>query len=391
MKTAKLLLASGALASLLLVTLSGVVLANGIGDLYVASSAGVLEIHVKTSTVVSTIPMTPTPQSLAFSPDGHTVYVSDAGTGVTPIDIVSLDAQAPIVMPGPTTALTFPAGHILVGTMPIRKTLAFATVTGGTVTESAQLPGAGDLIAGDPREARVAVAETGKGWLEIVSPADETMSKVTVDGGIVALAIDRDHGDVLVATRNPNTLVRVDLTSHLLTWTVTLPAVPVAVASMASTIVVAGGTSLWKVDGKTATAFATTKHAALALAPSYEGSFLHVAEANAIEVFDANGKLQRTLNLNSSQAPLAMAAVPTGSSLFLGGGTSDASPSSVPSGAMPGAITTAEPPITSTVVDAAAGIVGSPPAQGAAIVALLILVGWWLLMRWYDRHSARQP
>jgi DNA-binding beta-propeller fold protein YncE len=335
--------------------------------------------------------MTPAPQSLAFSPDGHTVYVSDSGTDLTPIDIVTLDALAPIPMPGPTTALTFPAGHVLVGTMPIRKTLAFATVTGGAVTESAQLPGAGNLLAGDPREARVAVAEAGQSWLEIVNPADETMSKVTVTGGIVALTIDRDHGDVLVATKNPNAIVRIDLTSHLLTWTVKLPTLPVAVASMASTIVVAGGTSLWRVDGKTATAFATAKHAALALTPSYEGAFLHVAEANAIEVFDANGKLQRTLNLDTSQSPVAMAAVPTGSSLFLGGAASDASASAIPSGVMPGEITTAEPPITSTVVDTAAGIVGSPPAEGAAIVALLILAGWWLLMRWYDRHPARQP
>jgi len=390
-KTVKLLLASGALASLLMLTLSGAALANGIGDLYVASSGGVLEVHVKTSAVVSTIPMTPLPQSLAFAPDGRTVYVSDAGTGVTPIDITTLDAQTPISMPGPVTALTFPAGHVLVGTMPIRKTLAFAVVTGGAVTESAQLPGAGNLIAGDPREARVAVAEAGKSWLEIVSPADQTMSKVTVNGGIVALAIDRDHGGALVATKNPNTLIRVDLTSHLLTWTVKLSGVPVAVASMASTIVVSGGTSLWRVDGKTATAFATTKHAALVLTPSYEGSFLHVAETSAIEVFDATGKLQRTLNLHSDQVPVAMAAVPAGSSLFLGSGTADVSASAVPSGAMPGAITTAEPPITSTVGDAVAGVVGSAPAQGAAIVALLILAGWWLLMRWYDRRSAHQP
>ena len=288
-----MLLASGALASLLTLTLSGAVLANGIGDLYVASPAGVLEVHVKTSAVVSTIPMTPAPQSLAFSPDGHTVYVGGGGISVTPIDIATLDAQAPIVMPGPVTALSFPAGHVLVGTMPIRKTLAFAAVTGGAVTESAQLPGAGNLIAGDPREARVAVAEAGESWLEVVNPADQTMSRVTVTGGIVALAIDRDHGGVMVATKNPNTLVRVDLTSHLLSWTVKLPGVPVAVASMATTIVVAGGATLWKVDGKTAAAFATTKQAALALTPSYEGSFLHVAEASAIEVFAANGKVHR--------------------------------------------------------------------------------------------------
>ena len=391
MKTAKLLLASGTLAALLTLTLSGAVLANGIGDLYVASSAGVLEVHVKTSSVVSTIPMVPAPESLAFSPDGHTVYVGDAGSGVTPIDITTLDAQAPITMPGPTSALTFPAGNILVGTMPTRRTLAFAVVKGGAVTESAQLPGSGNLLAGDPRDARVAVAEAGKSWLEIVDPSANTLSKVTVTGGIVALAIDRGRGGVLVATQNPNSLIRVDLTSHLLTWTVKLPGSPAAVAPLASTIVVGGGTKLWKVDGKTATAFATARQSALVMTASYEGSFLHVAEATGIEVFDAKGNLARTLDLKGARTPVAMAAVPTGSSLFLGSGASDASMSAVPGPAVAAPLTTPEPPTTSTVVQTAGDIVGYPPVQGAATVAIAILFVCWLFVRLYDRRAARLP
>jgi hypothetical protein len=385
-KTGKLL-ASGALASILTLTLSGAVLANGVGDLYVASAAGVLEVHVKTSTVVSTIPMVPAPQSLAFSPDGHTLYVSGAGAVVTPIDIVTLDVQSAVAMPGPVTALAFPSGHILVGTMPTRRTLAFAVVHGGAVTESAALPGAGNLIAGDRRDARVAVAEAGKSWLEIVDPSTSTLKKTTVEGGIVALAIDRDRGGVLVATQNPSAVIRVDLTSLVATWTVKLPAVPVAIAPLATTIVVGGGTNLWKVDGKTATTFATARQSVLSLAASDEGAVLHVAEATGIEVFDSNGGLQRTLELGGNRAPAFMVAVPTGSSLFLGLGAG-ASPSGGVS-ATPAALGTPEPPTTSMVVEAARGIIGYPPFQGAAIVAIAILVVCWLFIRWYDRRAAR--
>ena len=388
-KIGKLLLASGSLAVLLTMTLSGAVLANGVGDLYVASSAGVLEVQVTGSKVVSTIPMVPAPQSLAFSPDGRTLFVSSTGSGVTPIDIETLRVQAVIEMPGPVSALAFPSGQVLVGTMPTRRTLAFAVVRGGAVTESAQLPGAGNLLAGDRRDARVAVAEAGKSWLEIVDPATATLKKTTVAGGIVALAIDRDRGGVLVATQDPNALTRIDLTSLLVTWTVNLPAAPDAVAALASTVVVGGGSSLWKVDGKTATKFASPKQSVLALEASDEGGFLHVAEATGIEVFDATGKLQRTLDLKDQRAPVAMAAVPSGSSLFLGEGPTGTK-TTAPGGTQPGSISTPKPPTTSmSVVDTARDIASYPPVQEAALVAVAILFLCWLFIRWYDRRKAR--
>jgi len=290
-------------------------------------------------------------------------------------------------MPGPVSALAFPAGEILVGAMPTRRTLAFAVIHGGPVTESAELPGAGNLLAGDRRDARVAVAEAGKSWLEIVDPATQTLKKATVAGGIVALAIDRDRGGVLVATQDPNALLRIDLTSLQTTWTVALPGAPNAVAAMAATAVVGGGSILWKVDGKTATKLATTKQAVLALAPSDEGDFLHVAEATEIEVFDASGKLQRTLDLQDQLAPVALAAVPSGSSLFLGNGSAKAGPTSGP-GATAAVLATAKPPTTS-VVDSARDVVSSPPFQGAVIVAVIILVACWLFIRWYDRRQLR--
>jgi DNA-binding beta-propeller fold protein YncE len=385
-KTAKLLLSSGALASLLTIAVSGSVLANGVGDLYVASASGVLEVEVSASKVANTIPMVPTPQTLAFSPDGRSLFVGRGDSNVTPIDIATLEVQSPISMPGNVTALAFPAGEMLVGTMPARRSLAFAVIHGGPVTESAQLPGAGNLLAGDRRDARVAVAEAGKSWLEVVDPATATLKKATVAGGIVALAIDRDRGGVLVATQDPNTLIRIDLTSLQTTWTVKLTQAPDAVASLATTDVVGGGSSLWKVDGKTATKFATAKQSVLALDASDEGAFLHVAEASGIEVFDSAGALQRTLALTSQQAPLAMAAVPSGSSLYLGNGAG--SKPTAGSAATPAVLIT-QKPATTSAVDSARDIVGYPPFQGALIVAVIILIACWMLVRWYDRRAAR--
>jgi DNA-binding beta-propeller fold protein YncE len=390
-KIGKVLAASAALATALAVLTPRAAMANGVGDLYVASPSGVLETHVASSSVISTIPLSPSPQSLVFSPDGRTLYAGTAGTAVTPIDILTLNIQATITMPGPVSSLAFPAGQVLVAAMPQRRTLGFVTVHGGAVTESAQLPGPGNILAGDRREARVAIAEAGSNWLEVVDPGTETMRKATVPGEIVAMAIDRDKGAVLVATRNPEALLLVDLTSLATTWTVALPATPVAVVAMASTVVVGSGTTLLKVDGQSATSFATTKQAVEVLTASDEGSVVHVAEASGIEVFDSAGVLKRTLDLSGGQAPVAMAGVPRGSSLYLGQGA-DASPSASPGEAAVATsapLVTPKPPTTSTVVDAATQIAGSAPFQSAVAVALAILFLCWLFIRWYDGRALR--
>ena len=377
---------AGVIAPVLLAGLPGLVLANGVGDLYVASSAGVLEVHVKTSTVVSTIPILPGPQSLAFTPDGKTLYVGTGGAHVTPIAIVTLDVGAALSMPGAVSALAFPAGHVLVGAMPTRRTLAFLDVPSGAITESAQLPGNGNLLAGDRREARVVVAEAGSTWLDVVDPGTSTLKKTTVAGEIRALAIDRDHGGALVATHNPDSLIWVDLTSLASVWTVKLSATPVAVAPLASSYVVSGGTSLWLVKDRAVSAFATTRQPATALAASDEGAYVHVAESGGVEVFDAKGALQRTLELTGDRAPVAMVAVPAGSSLFLGSGPGSSDGPGA-SASMPGAITTAQPPTTSTVFDTARDLASSPSFQGAAAVGLAILFLCWLLIRWHDRRA----
>ena len=369
-----------ALASL---ALAGPVAANGVGDLYVASTSGVLEVHVATSTVVSTIPLVPSPTALAFSPDGRTLYASGGDNQIERIDIATLDVQGPFGLPGTVAGLAFPAGQVLVAAMPARRTLAFVAVPGGTVTESSQLPGPGNLIAGDRRDARIAVAEAGGAWLAIVDPATSTIKKATVSGQVRALAIERDRGGALVATTSPDALTRIDLTTMAVSWTVPLTATPAAVAPLASNVVVAAGTGLWLVDGKAATSFATPRQPVLGLAVSDEGAYVHAQEQTGIEVFDTNGALQRTLELSGDKSAVALAAVPRGSSLFLGHGPS----SSGSPGPVTGGLTTPQPPPTSTIVDAAAQLAGSGPLQEAVMIGLTILVLCWLLIRWHDRRG----
>ncbi len=387
MKIERAFISGGALALVVLLALSGTAAANGVGDLYVASSAGVLEVHVKTSTVVSTIPITPNPQSLAFAPDGRTLFVGSGGDHISPIDIETLEVGTAIAVPGPVAALAYPQGSVLVGSMPTRRTLAFVRFPGATATESAEMPGPGNLLAGDRHDPRVAVAEAGKSWLDVVDPATSAVKAATVAGEIRALSIDRGSGGVLVATTNPNTVVRIDLTSLAVTWTATLSGVPTAVAPMATSTIVGIGTGLWRISGQSAVHWATARQPVLALAASDEGSVLHVEEKNAIEVFGSTGTLQRTLELSVDRAPVAIAAVPAGSSLSTG--SANAVVAATPTGHLAAAIGSSKPPSTSTIVDNVGAIASNGPVQGAVAVGLAILLGYWLLVHWYDRRGRR--
>ena len=385
MKIERAFISGGALALVLLLVLSGTAAANGVGDLYVASSAGVLEVHVKTSTVVSTIPIAPNPQALAFAPDGRTLFVGSGGDHVSPIDIETLEVGAALAMPGPVSALAYPQGSVLVGSMPTRRTLVFVQFPGAKASESAEMPGPGNLLAGDRHDPRVAVAEAGKSWLDIVDPATSTLKTVTVAGEVRALSIDRGSGAVLVATTNPNTVVRIDLTSLAVKWTASLSGVPTAVAPMATSTIVGIGTGLWRISGQSAVHWATARQPVLALAASDEGSVLHVEEKNAIEVFGGTGTLQRTLELSPDRAPAAITAVPAGSSLSTG--SASAVVAATATGHLAAAIGSSKPPSTSTIVDSVSALAAERPIQGAVAVGLVILLGYWLLVRWYDRRG----
>ena len=383
-------------ASSLLMWLPGPALANGVGDLYVASPSGVLEVHVKTSTVVSTIDIVPAPQALAFSPDGRNLFVASGGAHVTPVDIATLEVLDSIAMPGEVTGLTFPSGQTLVGTMPARRSLVFVTMPAEQVTESAQLPGPGNLLAGDRHDPRVAVAEAGNDWLEIVDSASSSFKSTTLEGEIRALAIDRDRGGVLVATHNPDEVLRVDLTTLTVTWQTPLPGTPTAVASLNGMVIVGGGTNLWRAESDGAIRWATARHVIAALVPSDEGQFLHAQEEDGIEVFDSKGGLQRTLELTGQRAPSAMAAVPGGSSLYLGEGqhgSSSATPA--PTGNAPkptaqGGGTDNKPPSTNTVIDNVGTFVSQPPVQGALAVGVIILLICWMVVYRHDKRAKQK-
>jgi hypothetical protein len=374
-------------ATLAPLALAGPVAANGVGDLYVASSVGVLEIHVATATIVSTIPLLPAPAALAFSPDGRQLYVAGGDAQLNHIDIATLGVEAPIPMPGPVTAIAYPSGATVVATMPTRRTLAFVALPASTVTESAQLPGPGNLVTADRRDPRALVAEAGGSWLAVVDPGTSSFKKTTITGEIRAVAVERDRGGALVATTKPDSLIRVDLTTLAVDWTVALPGTPAAVAAMKSGAVVAVAATLYAVDGKKATSFAPTRSAATALVASDEGQYVHAQLVDAIEVFDAAGKLQRTLELAGDRAPLAMASVTRGSSLFLGEG--DVSSPGTTAAGTAGPNATGKPPSTSTIVDTAADLASQPPVRGALAVGLAILVLYAIVYRRFAKGSSR--
>ena len=89
---------------------------------------------------------------------------------------------------------------------------------------------------------------------------------------------------------------------------------------------------------------------------------------------------------------MAMAAVPSGSSLYLGQGVGEpsASPAAAAAnnGTLPGAITTPSRRPTDTVVDTATQLASSLPLQGAATVAVVVLILCWLFIHWYDRRAS---
>lgn len=356
--------------------------ANGIGDLYVATSGGVVEAHVATASIVNTIPISPEPTALAFAPDGRSLYVVSDGAHVIPIDIETLDPRDPIAMPGDVTALAFPSGQILVGAVPSHRTLVFVRPSGESVTETAELPGAGNLLAGDRHDPRVVVAEAGKSWLDVVDPSTATIRNVAIDGEIQAVAIERDRGGALVATAKPDQIVRVDLTTLAFSWKTALPGTPAYVVALSNGAVAGAGKSIWKVDSSSAATWATAKSEILGLAVSDEGKALHVAEDEQVEIFGTDATLLKTLPL-AGKAISAMAPVPAGSSLFTGKGHNGTGASQKPGGsARPGSSFV---PPTSTLSDVER-VMSEPRTQSAAVVGAIVLVLCWLAIRRHDRR-----
>ncbi|HEY5486578.1 MAG TPA: hypothetical protein VIK06_02925 [Candidatus Limnocylindrales bacterium] len=104
----------------------------------------------------------------------------------------------------------------------------------------------------------------------------------------------------------------------------------------------------------------------------------------ATSTFGAAGTLQRTLELSADRAPVAMAAVPAGSSLATG---NEPNVGATATGHLAAEISSSKPPSTSTLVDSVSAIASEKPVQGALAVAFAILLGYWLLVHGFDRRG----
>jgi DNA-binding beta-propeller fold protein YncE len=379
-------------ATIALGAMTGPVLANGIGDLYVAAAAGVDEVHVDTSKVVNTVVLTPAPTDLAFTPDGLKLYSADGGRFVTRIDIETISVETRIAVPGTVSALAHGRGDLLAIAYAERKTVGILDPADDSLTETAALPGAVDLLAANRHEGLIVAAEHGATWLAIIDPATRTVRKTTLAAEIVAIAIDPAGEFAYAATMGTNLVVRIKLSDASIVWQAALGGAPVAItASPDSAFVSVGPNILEAADGE-ATAWAKAAGEVGSLAASDDGGAIYATEGDAIQAFDATGKLARTISLPADAAPTALAPVPRASSIAGGGsgaiGGAGASGGPDVAGAI-GAGASAKPhaPSTDTLPEELARVAGLPWIPGAVLSGLVLLAFGMAFGRWYVRRS----
>ena len=387
MRMRKLLVAVGSTALAAIIgfgpAASGV-LANGIGDLYVAQAKGVDEVHVASHTVVNTVTLTPAPTALAFTPDGRTLYSTDGGRFVTRIDIESISVAKRVAIPSNASALAHPKGDLLAIAFDATKTVDFLDPTDDTLRATAVLPGAVDLLAADRRDPRLVAAEYGASWIAVIDPSTRAIRTTTVSGDIVALAVDSDSGAVFVATSGPDAIVRISLGDLKPIWTAKLTAAPVALTASPGGAIVSQGKTLWKASAADVVKWGTAAANVGTLATSDDGSIVYAAADDAIEAFGSDGKVARTIPLGSNAAPSALAPIPRASSIAgstggnTGTGSGPAGPSAKPA---------LHAPATDTVVDAAGRLLSSSAVISAAAIAAVIFAVAFLAGRWRVRRE----
>jgi hypothetical protein len=377
------------------------VAANGIGDLYVATTRSIIEVRVDQSRIINAVDVPPVAGALAFSPDGRDLYVSSRREEVSRIDIGSISLVAPLALPRPTAGVAYPQGRLLVVAMPDAGALGIVDPATGKVSASLSTPGSVDLVAADRRVAQVLAAQTGASWLVVADPERGSLKTTKVDGTVSALAVDRKGGVGWVATRSPNALLRVRLSDLKVLATTKLPDAPASVASMAGSVVVAGKHAMWRVTGTTVASFGTPAQAIVSIVATDDGSVLIAAETTMIEAFSKEGASERQIKLDSTQAPLGLAPIPAPSSLApagaaspdpAAGGTSAVASAAATAGGSAAEATrgpaATHMPGTATVGDPTRPSGVRLPIEGAIIVAVVILVAYWAAIR---PHIARLP
>lgn len=292
--------------------------ANGVGDLYAATTAGVAEVLVATGEVLATVHLEGASRALAFAPDGRTLYTAAGDRALQPIDIETLETRAPISLPGRVESVAHPKGLAVVTAIAGDRRLVFVDPSTGTTIRSIELPGPADLLAADRRQPMVLAAESGKAWLALVD-GDGRRTTATLTGRVTAVAIG-SGGDLVVATRAPAAVERRTAADLAAEWSVALPAAPDAVAVVAKGIVAAAGRSLWWVDRAGVREWRTLAAPVSALAASDDGTVLYAATAAGLEAIVVDGGRAVRISLDLASGPGVLAPVPRPASLAGAGG-----------------------------------------------------------------------
>jgi DNA-binding beta-propeller fold protein YncE len=368
--------------------MAGPALANGIGDLYVAASAGVDEVHVDTSKVVNTVDLSPAPIALAFTPDGRKLYSADDGRFVTRIDIETISVETRVAVPANVAALAHGKGDVLAIAYPSRATIGILQPSDDTLTETAALPGAVDLLAANRHEPLIVAAEHGATWLAIIDPATAAVRTTTLDAKIVALAVDPAGGFAYVATIGTDQVVKIKLADGSIVWRAALAGAPVAVTAGPDSAFVSVGPKILETADGTASGWATATGDVGALATSDDGGVTYATVGDTIQAFGASGSLARTVQLPADAAPGALAPVPRPSSIA-GGGSGSIGGNATASG-VPGAAATTKPhaPSTDTISVALDRVTGLPWLPGALVSGAILLALGVAFGRWYVRRAS---
>jgi len=377
-------LASAVMAACLVLSGGSGVFANGFGDLYVGSAAGVDELRLRTENLENFLGLTPGPTMLAFRPDGKILYASDGSAQVTRIDINHIVVDSAVTLKVPAVALAHPRGTALFIAYQDQKTLGTLQDGDSTLESGQTLPGNPDILAADRHEARLVAAERGKPWITIIDPVNGKLITVGKDatgigGNVTAVAIGRDEGYAYVATTSPNLVARIDLGTGRVDGSVPLDGAPTAIAAVKGAAVVAVGSTIFKVAGSRKTSFAVADGQVLALAGSDEGKFAYVATATTVTAFpvaDPAAGPASQVTLPHSR-PTVLAPVPADSSLAAASNGGKGSPGA--GGSNGSSNDRSHVPATDT---AGGGPFSLPPGQdltivlgAAAVIAVVVLLG----------------
>ena len=374
-----------------LLLVAGIARANGIGDLYVGASSTVVEVHVAGQAIVNTVKTPSNVTSVAFSPDGHTLFAATGGRDIQVIDIETITLTGTLSAAGKVVAVAHPSGDRLAMAMPDLQRVSLVNPTDGTTTDI-NLQGPPDLVAADRREGIVLAAATTGGWVSLIDSALGTSHTIAVDGRVTGLALDRDTGGAYITTRSPNAVLRLDLATRKIAWKQSLGSAPTGVAATVAGAVVALDSKLVTATEQGVTPFETVPGSVVAVAGSDDGKVVVAATSNRVLAYASTGGDPKSQVGMAAGATIA-AIAPVPKPILVGGtGTgavASAKPSTAPAGGTGNApkspnkggscgvrAAASHPPVTSTDGGPANVAVTTPPVMGAALVATLIGGAW---------------